>query len=90
MRTGAKSRENPTVRIHQQLVRKARLEPRPRLSVLPDLYDWPPARFEPGALDEEGVIRRCKVGDVGRDGARWVCFACLLFACTHNLTLTHT
>jgi len=60
VRTGAKSRENPTVRIHQQLVRKARLEPRPRLSVLPDLYDWPPARFEPGALDEEGVIRRCK------------------------------
>lgn len=62
--TGTKSKENPIIRIHQQLVRRARLEARPKLSVLSDLYTYAPARFEPGTLDEHGMPRKTKVRGV--------------------------
>jgi len=52
VRTGGKSRENPTVRMHQQVVRQARLMAKPQESTLPALYEFPPARFAPGEVDE--------------------------------------
>lgn len=64
VRTGERVRENPSVKVHKEMLRQARVETEregpPRAVCVAELYRWPPPRHAPGATDERGWPMRTR------------------------------